>query len=272
MTQMQSGHIIEPFELFAISYARHSGRTNAENFIGGDAHESSDLAYYVWVARRSDKLVLIDTGFGQEAAKTRGRELFQSPAQRLRGFGIDPDQIEDVILTHLHYDHAGTLGDFPKATFHVQDVEAAFATGRCMCHDYLKQPFDVEDIVSYVRCLFAERIGFHDGNGKLAEGLTLHRVGGHSAGLQVVRVWTRRGWVVIASDASHLYSNMKEKKPFPIIYDAGAMLEGFRIIAALADSQDHIIPGHDPMVMKLYPPVVADFDGIVYRLDVPPNR
>ncbi|KMK64844.1 N-acyl homoserine lactonase family protein [Puniceibacterium sp. IMCC21224] len=262
---------IEPFELFAISYARHSQRTNKDNFIGGDFHESSDLAYYVWVARRGDRLFLIDTGFGPDAAAARGRELFQTPAQRLRGFGIDPAQIDDVILTHLHYDHAGTLADFPKATFHVQDSEAAYATGRCMCHGYLRQPFDVEDIVSYVRHLYGGRVAFHDGISQLADGLSLHRIGGHSAGLQVVRVWTRRGWVVIASDASHLYANLNDANPFPVVYDVASMLEGFRTVVRLADSEDHVIPGHDPMVMTLYPPVAADLEGQVFRLDVPPK-
>ena len=62
-----------------------------------------------------------------------------------------------MILTHLHYDHAGTLGSFPRACFHVQDSEVAYATGRCMCHGFLRHPFHVEDVVSFVRHVYAGR-------------------------------------------------------------------------------------------------------------------
>src|SRR3954449_1799745 len=100
----------EPFELFAIRYAKHTGRRSSDNFIGGDIHESaSDLDYFVWVARRSDKTFVMDTGFGPDAARERGRELFRLPAEALRHVGVAADSLEDIILTHLHYDHAGTL-------------------------------------------------------------------------------------------------------------------------------------------------------------------
>ncbi|NDW03157.1 N-acyl homoserine lactonase family protein [Jiella pacifica] len=259
----------EPFELFALRYANHGGRKQSDNFIGGDPHENgADLDYYVWVARRSDRLFVIDTGFGPEAAARRGRTLLRSPAEALHLLGIDAAAVDDVILTHLHYDHAGTPGDFPAARFHLQDGEMAFATGRCMCHAHLAAPFEVEDVVTMVRRVFSGQVIFHDGVETLCDGLSLHRVGGHSSGLQVVRVFTRRGWVVIASDASHLYANMGRGKPFPIVVDVAEMLDGFRRIRALADSDDHVIPGHDPLVMHLYPPVSPALEGIAVRLDM----
>jgi glyoxylase-like metal-dependent hydrolase (beta-lactamase superfamily II) len=273
MNGQGKGAHIEPFELFAIRYAHHAGRKASDNFIGGDQHESaSPLDYYVWVAKRSDRVFLIDTGFGAEAASQRKRDLLQRPADAVRLLGIDPNKLDNIILTHLHYDHAGTLNDFAAARFHVQDGEAAYATGRCMCHDVLRHPYDVEDVVSYVRHLYSGRICFHDGVDELAAGLTLHRVGGHSAGLQVVRVWTKRGWVVIASDAAHLYENMSRKLPFPAVYNIAEMMEGHRLVHQLASSADHVIPGHDPLVMALYPPPSPDLKGLVARLDVAPNH
>ena len=263
----------EPFELFALRYARHGGRTSADNYIGGDLHEAGeDLFYYVWVARRSDRLFVIDTGFGEQAAQERGRDLALRPAAALKLLGIDAARVDEVILTHLHYDHAGTLGDFPRACFHLQPKEAAYATGPCMCHGFLRAPFDVEDVVAFIRLNFAGRIAFHDEVTELADGLTLHRTGGHSAGLQVVRVLTRRGWVVIASDATHLYRNYRNGLVFPAVYHAGELLEGYGMLRRLADSDDHIIPGHDPMVMSLYPAPSAELEGIAARLDVAPRE
>jgi glyoxylase-like metal-dependent hydrolase (beta-lactamase superfamily II) len=263
---------LEPFELFAIRYAKHTGRRSSDNFVGGDIHESaSDLDYFVWVARRSDKIFVMDTGFGPEAARERGRELYRLPAEALNLVGVDSVSLEDVILTHLHYDHAGTLDSFPRARFHIQDAEAAYATGPCMCHSFLRHPYDVNNVVSFVRKLYAGRVSFHRDVTELASGLTLHRIGGHSPGLQVVRVWTRRGWVVIASDATHLYANFQRRLPFPVVHNVASMLEGHEALRQLADSEDHIVPGHDPLVMQLYPPPSAELEGIVVRLDTPPS-
>ncbi|BBK44704.1 N-acyl homoserine lactonase family protein [Allostella vacuolata] len=262
----------EPFELFAIRYANHPGRRASDNAIGGDLHESaSDLDYFVWVARRSDRTFVIDTGFDSGQAAARGRDLIRTPRQGLALLGIDAAQVDEVVLTHLHYDHAGTLSDFPRACFHVQDSEVAYATGRCMCHGFLRHPYHVEDVVSFVRHVYAGRVAFHDGTVELADGLTLHRVGGHTGGLQVVRVWTKRGWVVVASDASHLYMNKGRQAPFPAVHHVGEMLEAFRTIDRLAASPRHVVPGHDPLVMQLYPPVSAELAGIAVRLDEMPR-
>jgi len=264
---------IEPFELLAIKYGRHSGRQAQDNYMGPvDFHDAaSDLAYYVWVARRRQEIYVIDTGFDETAAQQRGRELLLPVNQGLELAGITASAVKDVILTHLHYDHAGTLHQFPSATFHVQDAEPAYATGRCMVHQVMRAPYDVEDIVSFIRQLYDGRVSFHQGDAELTPGLTLHWVGGHTAGLQVVRVWTQRGWVVIASDASHLYGNIQRGVPFPIVHNVADMLEGHQRVMMLADSPDHVIPGHDPLVISKYPAYSAQTLGQIARLDVAPN-
>jgi glyoxylase-like metal-dependent hydrolase (beta-lactamase superfamily II) len=264
---------IEPFEIYAIRYARLGNRQPSENFISADPHEfASDLDYFVWVLRRKDETFLIDTGFGKEAAARRKREWLRCPVDSLNLLHIAPDNVTDAIITHLHYDHAGNLDRLPKARFHLQDREMAYATGRCMCHKELRAPFDLENALEMVRHVYGGRAVFHDGDDELAAGLTLHRVGGHTAGLQLVRVWTRRGWVVIASDATHLYANFQQRRPFPIVYSVAEMLEGYDLLYRLADSPSHIVPGHDPLVMKYYPAASDKLQGVVARLDVAPSQ
>jgi hypothetical protein len=50
------------------------------------------------------------------------------------------------------------------------------------------------------------------------------------------------------------------------------MLEGYKTLYRLADSPEHIVPGHDPLVMKLYPAARSDLAGVVVRLDVAPGK
>ena len=264
---------IEPFEVLAIRYAHLGNRHAGENFILGDPHESSsDLDYFVWVLRRSDCTFVVDTGFAKEAALRRRRDWLRCPIESLRLLDVNPDKVTDVIVTHLHYDHAGNLDRLPRARFHLQDRDMAYATGRNMRHQMLRGPFDLENIQMMLRHIYSDKAVFHDGDTELVPGLTLHRVGGHSAGLQITRVWTRRGWVVVASDAAHLYANFEQRRPFPVVYNVAEMLEGFNLLYRLADSPNHIVPGHDPLVMKFYPAVKPELEGIAVRLDVPPAR
>ena len=152
--------------------------------------------------------------------------------------------MRDVILSHMHYDHCGNYDLFPQARYHLQDIEMAYCTGRCMCHAGLRGPFEEEDVVAIVRKLFAGRVVFHDGVEELAPGLTVHHVGGHSKGLQVVRVWTRRGWMVLASDASHFYANMEEGRAFPILHSHEDTLAGYATMrqAGQRAERDHSGP------------------------------
>ena len=263
---------LAPYEVYAIKYGDHERRA-AENFIGGDPHNAPmPLDYFIWAIRGPGKTWVVDTGFDFEMGKRRQRRVIRSPAEGLTALGIDPDKIEDVIVTHLHYDHCGNHRLFERARFHVQDKEMLYATGRCMCHTPLRHAFDVDDVVQMVRRVYAGRVVFHDGDEELAPGISVHHVGGHTMGLQMVRVWTRRGWVVLASDASHYYANMEQERPFPIVYNVADMLAGHKRAYALASSRQHVVPGHDPLVLARYPAPTPELRGVVARLDAEPSQ
>lgn len=261
----------DTYELFAIKYGHHP-RTASHNFIGGDAHDGPmPLDYFIWLARNEARTFVIDTGFSSDVASRRGRILLRSPVEGLRLLGANAGEIRDVVITHLHYDHVGNFDLFPKATFHLQDLEMQFATGRHMASSFMRQAYDVDSVVGMVRAVYKEQVRFHSGDAELAPGLSVHLIGGHTMGLQVVRVKTIRGWVVVASDASHMYANMTEHRPFPVVHDVGAMTQGWRRLLDLADSPDHIVPGHDPEVVRRYQAPSDDLTGIVMRLDARPS-
>lgn len=243
------------YEVYALRYATVA-RKPQENFIAADPHEGAEtMDYYVWAILGHGEAIVVDTGFTAEAAARRGRQFLRSPVDALRTLGVDAQSVRDVVITHLHYDHAGNLDKFPAARFHLQEAEVAFATGPCMCEPFLRHAYDVEDVVQMVRHVYAGRVTFHRGDVELRPGISLHRVGGHTDGLQVVRVHTERGWVVLASDATHYADNFKRRSPFPIVYHVGDMLRGYDRLRGLADSDAHIVPGHDPMVLRSYPAV-----------------
>lgn len=260
------------YEVYAVRYG-HSARRSPENFIGGDAHDvDMPLDYFVWAIVGEKQTFVVDTGFNAESGGRRGREFVLPVADGLRAIGIDPGTVEDVIITHMHYDHAGNNDLFPRARFHVQDCEMQFVTGRCMCHHVLRHSFEVEDVVGMVRRVYADKVRFHDGTSEIAPGITLHHIGGHSKGLQSVRVKTRRGHVVIASDAAHFYRHLDERRVFPTVHSLEGVLEGYDTVERLATSKDHIVPGHDPLVLALYPAATPGLEAIAARLDLEPKR
>ena len=253
------------WEVHAVKYADRNARTRADSFIFDDNHDTPHaMDYFMWVLRRGNETILVDTGYDEAEANARNRPIRMNSHAALAPLGLKAEDITTLIVTHLHYDHAGGMHLFPNATLHMQAAEMAFATGPCMCHDPVRRPFTADHICEAVKRLYSGKLTFHNGDGEIAEGVTVHCIGGHSRGLQCVRVRTSAGWLVLASDAAHYYENFEARKPFPIVVDLQNMLDGFDTLYRLASSPDLIIPGHDPLVRSYFPAGVADH---ITRLD-----
>lgn len=229
------------------------------------------MDYFVWAIRNRERLIIVDTGFTREMAAKRKRTYLRTPAEGLALLGIKAFEAKEVVLTHMHYDHVGTFADFPSARFHLQDDEMNYATGRYMRHKRFNHSYEADDIAGMVHLVFADRVDFCSGSTEIAPGVSLHRIGGHTAGMQCVRVSTARGWVVLASDTSHYYEHMETGRCFPTTLHVGEMVEGYNTLRRLADSPQHIIPGHDPLVIERYPAPDPALTGIAVRLDAAPS-
>lgn len=262
------------WDVHAMQFASNQNRTAHQNFVRPprDIHDGPmPMDYYVWIARSRTRTVLIDSGFGREASIKRDRPLLYEPADALGRIGIAPGSVEHIVLTHMHYDHAGCLESFPNARIYVQDAEVAYATGRCMCDSEARFGFNVEDVVHFVRRLFGDQVTFHEGDMELFPGLSLHLLPGHSAGLQGVRVKTARGYVLLASDAIHFYDNLRTGIPFPVTVDADLTARTFDRLRELAGDEEHIVPGHDPLVRSYYPTIAVS--GVELQvLHLPPAQ
>ena len=118
---VRSPHSLLPtYEVYALRYATVD-RKRRENFIATpDPHEGAmPMDYYVWLIRNGERVVLVDTGFNADAAEGEGRTFLRCPVDALTVLGIAPSTVRDVIITHLHYDHAGNVL-LPKARLHLQ--------------------------------------------------------------------------------------------------------------------------------------------------------
>ena len=254
--------------VYAIRYAHREAASRADNFYGGDPHDGPmPMSYYLWLVTTSGSTVVVDTGFSAEVARRRpGRELLADQTEVLARLGVDAAHVPDVVLTHLHFDHAGCLDRFPVARFWLQDDEMAFWTGRHAGRSGFAHSVEPDDVVAAVRLNFERRLVFVDGEAQVAPGVTVHRVGGHSAGLQVVRVQSESGVVVLASDGAHYYENLEQDRPFSTIHSLADMYRAFDRLRELAGDGGVIVPGHDPAVLERFPPVPG-LEGVAVRLD-----
>lgn len=237
----------------------------------GERSGTEPIDFIVFVAAYGDDLVVVDTGFSREAGRRRGRELELSGADAVRATGFDPVLVRTVVLSHLHYDHAGNVDDFPDAQIVLQQAELEYAAGPAMRHQRLNHFFEVDDVVTVVRRLFAGTVTLVDGRHDVAPGFELHLVAGHTRGLQVARIHTQRGWIVLACDGVHYFGNITGRNPFPALVDLEEVLDGYESIEALADSPAHIVPGHDPRLFTLHDLVANEHGHVIAALHTSPT-
>lgn len=256
------------YELYAIRYATNQGRKRGDNFIFAERpDEPGPMDFFSWVAIGPGGPIVIDTGMHPDKARKHGHTFLRSPIEGLQALGVDPGSVERLILTHLHYDHTGHVEHFPAARLDLQAAEMRYVTGPYMEKRWFRRAYEVDEITRFVRYLHEGRLHLHGPEEEIAPGLTVHLVGGHCAGQEVVRVRTRRGWVVLASDALHYYEEYERGAPFTVAYSIADMIDAHDTIRRLADSDDHVVPSHDPILMDRYPAARADLAGFVIRLD-----
>jgi len=253
------------YQIVALKYGSNVRRSRLENVIyvsPDDCHDSPmPMDFFVWAVIGEDRTILVDTGSAAHTMAARGHDHLVAPVDALADVGVDLSRVTDVVTTHLHWDHAGNIDELPDARLHVQRAELAHATGPSMCSQFLRRPYDLEQVSQWLRALYDGRVAFHEGDEEIVPGISLHHVGGHTPGMQVVRVRTERGNVVLASDSVHYYENLESENPFPVLVSTIDYVGALRTVSRLADGPDHIIPGHDPRVLQRFPAAVAGATG-----------
>lgn len=259
------------WKIYGIRYTVQSTRPASETFMWGKAdEETGGLDYYSWVLVSNDRAIVVDTGAGeQKVTSSPGRQWLAKPTDALKLLGVDPEHVEDVILSHAHWDHVGDLAAYPKAQFFMNDREMESITGADMTYDLLRMPYHGDETQQIVGLTYEDRLTFLQGDGTFAPGVDYTLIGGHSAGQLALTVNTERGPVVLATDAIHFWQEVEKERAFLIFHDLREMLAGYRKLSAMAGGDmGRLLPGHDPLVKDRYPVIEAHSDGSPFILDL----
>lgn len=244
----------ETYEVYALEYGRMDRSSRDFYLRWPDPHEGPrTIVYYLWLIRNDSRTIVVDLGFDRRSGDARGRVMLREPVEALATLGVRAADVDTVIITHMHYDHVGNISAFKNAEFIVQEREIAYCTGKAMRHPACNHSFDPEHVADMIRANFDARVRFVDGDAEIAPGVSVHLVGGHSGGLQFVRVATPVGPLIVASDAAHFYDTVTSHNPFPIIVNLAEKCEGYERLFEFGAHPERVVPGHDPLVAEIYP-------------------
>ncbi|PYM77216.1 MAG: MBL fold hydrolase, partial [Candidatus Rokuibacteriota bacterium] len=223
------------YEVLALKYGERD-TTKCQFFYRESSHDKLTLDYFVWLILGGPQPLLVDTGFRDDDARARGIRNYVSPAAMVERAGVKAADVPISLITHLHYDHWAGHSLFPNAEFWIQGEEVAFWTGPFGSTPAFRGSANVDALARLVTLNYANKIRIVEGDHEVWPGIRVHKVGGHTAGLQIVTVETRRGTVVLTSDASHFYHNVETRQPVQIITSLPEMLTAFETIDRLAGS------------------------------------
>jgi glyoxylase-like metal-dependent hydrolase (beta-lactamase superfamily II) len=255
------------WHVYAVKYAGRMADAG-EYFLSRqrDMSGPQDMAYYVWVAVSGDRIVLVDTGWNEGSATKRGRDPGDPLGAALGSIGVALDDVTDVVVTHLHYDHGGNLDLLPNARLHLQQAELEFWQSDLSRRRYFALAVEQDDVAAAARSVDDGRCVLRSGDYEILPGVSAHLVRGHTPGMQVVRVSSGDQAVVLASDAVHTTHNLERDMPSRTLVDSAEMLLGFDRIRSLASSDTLVIPGHDGRVLQDFAPADPALVGRAARI------
>jgi glyoxylase-like metal-dependent hydrolase (beta-lactamase superfamily II) len=230
---------------------------------GADKDKKLDLPVMVWVLKGSDgRVVLVDSGFHVERFRANWDiRDYVTPAEAVARLGIRPEQVTDVVLTHIHWDHADGADFFPNATVWIQKDEYAYYTGEAWQKDRKGEGAEKEVVAKLLARNVAGQLRFVDGDAQaILPGVTCYTGGRHTWASQYVAAETAKGPVVLASDNVYLYLNLASHAPIAQTYDADANLRAQERMRTLSAKSQVIVPGHDPEVFTRFRAVA---EGVV---------
>jgi glyoxylase-like metal-dependent hydrolase (beta-lactamase superfamily II) len=243
------------YEAYAVRFATARDCPLANLVKGADPGRTIDLAMTFWVLKGGGRIVLVDAGFYRlELLKVFGVADFTRPDQALRRLGIKPDEVTDVILTHMHPDHVDGVDLFPNAQIWIQKEEYAHYVEKTGRPGAARRDSEPEFVRALVKLNKLGRVHLIDGDAReILPGVMVYTGGKHTFASQYVGVNTKAGTVVIASDNVATFENLEKHLPVTMTLDAKSNVAAQDRMRKIASDPRLIIPGHDPAVFVRFP-------------------
>jgi glyoxylase-like metal-dependent hydrolase (beta-lactamase superfamily II) len=241
------------WRVYAIRYATIPAFPVRYLVTGADTTRTLDIAMMCWLLDGGPgRHVLVDAGFYRSKFVDEWKPAgFVRPSEAVRRFGVLPDSITDVIVSHVHWDHLDGADLFPNARIWIQREEYAHHVGADGTP--LGPAIDTVDADMLSRLNAAGRVQLVDGDAReILPGITAYTGGKHTFASQYVGVRTAKGIVVVASDNLYLYENLESHRPIAQTLDSTSNLAAQDRMKRLAASPRLIVPGHDPAVFARF--------------------
>ena len=259
-----------PWEVIALRYATLDSTRNKSFFRWesyGEPDGAQTLDYYFWVLRNGARTVVVDTGFDPKVGTRRGRRTLAAPAEALAAIGVEPDKVETLILTHLHYDHIGNVGLFSDATVLAPGTDLDFWCGPMARRPQFAEHVEATELALLARLEAEGRLQRYDGERELLPGVRMIPLPGHSPGQHGLLVDRRPRPVLLTSDAIHFYEEFERDRPFGIFVDLAQTYTSYDRIRELCVAHDAVlVPGHDPAVVERFNECEGSTSGIAFDL------
>ena len=244
------------YEVYALSYGVFPDYSISNLVAGADKSRKIDLQMMIWLIKGpGGKNILVDAGcYHDKFVKRLGIKSFIKPSETLAKLGMSAGDITDVIISHMHWDHADGMDLFPNAKIWIQKDEYAYYTGAAWQPGGKSGGIDPDDVLTLVKLNMEHRVNLVDGDGQeIMDGIKVYTGGRHTFASQYVGVRAASGTVVIASDNMYLYENLQKHVPIAQTFDADSNLKAQDRMKQIASRPDLIVPGHDPEVFSRFP-------------------
>ena len=243
------------YEIYAIRYATLPDFAVADLVAGAEPERKLDLAMMIWLVRGNGRNILVDSGFYHEHFfKEWQVKDFTKPSETLKRVGLKAEDITDVVITHMHWDHADGMDLFPNARIWIQRDELQYYAGEAWQSTDTHGGIDEEDVLTLVKLNTQGRVGLVNGDAQeIIPGVICYTGGKHTHESQYVGVQTNAGTVVLASDNMYLYENLERHVPIAATVDAASNLRAQDRMKQIASRPGFIVPGHDPAVFAKFP-------------------